>query len=52
MTAEKKEKLIELVEGFSDEYLDDEFKKLNVKLVEKLGRKRDMPFSKRLKHWV
>ncbi len=53
MTAEKKEKLIELVEGFSDEYLDDEFKKLNVKLVEKLGRKRDMPFKRgKLENWA
>ena len=35
MKKEKQEKLIETVESFCDEYLDDEYKDLSRKLVEK-----------------
>ena len=53
MIAEKQEKLIEMVKGFSDEYLDDEFRDLNIKLVEKLGRKHDVPFRRgKLENWA
>ena len=53
MTAEKQEKLIEMVRGFSEEYLDDEFRDLNIKLVEKLGRKHDVPFRRgKLENWA
>ena len=46
MVSQKQEKLIEMVKGFSDEYLDEEFRDLNIRLVEKLGRKRDVPFRR------
>ena len=53
MTAERQEKLIEMVKGFSDEYLDEEYKKLNIRLVEKLGRKHDVPFKRgKLENWA
>lgn len=53
MVSQKQEKLIEMVKGFSDEYLDEEFKDLNIRLVEKLGRKRDVPFRRgKLENWA
>jgi len=53
MAAERQEKLIEMVKGFSDEYLDEEYKKLNIKLVEKLERKHDVPFKRgKLENWA
>ena len=53
MVSQKQEKLIEMVKGFSDEYLDEEFKDLNIRLVKKLGRKRDVPFRRgKLENWA
>lgn len=53
MVAEKQKKLIEMVSGFSDDYLDEELKKLNIKLVEKLGRKHNVPFKRgKLENWA
>ena len=53
MAAERQEKLIEMLRGFSDEYLDEEYKKLNIRLVEKLGRKHDVPFKRgKLENWA
>lgn len=50
---EKKEKLIQLVQSFSQEYLDEEFELLSIKMVEKLGRKRTVPFmSGKLEIWA
>ncbi|MBR0272088.1 MAG: tetratricopeptide repeat protein [Methanobrevibacter sp.] len=42
----KQEEIIELVSSFCDEKLDDEYKQLSIKLVEKMGRKREVPFKR------
>ena len=50
---QKQEELIKMVSEFSDEYLDEEYKLLNIKLVEKLGRKHDPPFKRgKLENWA
>jgi hypothetical protein len=50
---EKKAKLLELVQAFSREKLDEEYEQLAVKMVEKLGRKRVVPFmSGKLEVWA
>lgn len=41
---ERKEKLLKLVQSFCQSYLDDEYEQLSIKMVEKLGRKRIVPF--------
>ncbi len=42
-----------MVSQFSDEYLDEEFKTLNINLVKKLGRKREVPFKcGKLENWA
>ena len=52
-TLEKKNQLISMVSGFSDEFLDEELKDLNIKLVEKLARKREVPFKRgKLENWA
>ena len=51
--AEKEEKLIGLVSSFCDEKLDAEYKMLSIRLVQKLGRKRDVPFKRgKLEIWA
>ncbi len=40
------EQLIELTNSFCDNNLDNEYKSLCVKLIKKLGRKRDVPFQR------
>ena len=42
----RQEKIIELASSFCDEKLDEEYKELSIKLVEKLGRKHDVPFKR------
>lgn len=50
---EKKERLLQLVKGFCQEYLDEEYEELSCKMVEKLGRKRTVPFmSGKLEVWA
>ena len=50
---ERKDELIKMVSDFSEDFLDVEFKKLNVKLVEKLSRKREVPFKRgKLEIWA
>lgn len=50
---ERKDELIKMVSDFSDDCLDEEFKKLNVNLVEKLSRKREVPFKRgKLEIWA
>lgn len=45
--------LIEMTSQFSDEYLDDEYKKLCEKLINKMSRKRNVPFlTGRLNIWA
>lgn len=52
-TLEKKNQLISMVSGFSDEFLDEELKDFNIKLVEKLARKREIPFKRgKLENWA
>lgn len=49
----KQEKIIELVSDFCDEKLNEEYKELSIKLVEKLGRKHDVPFKRgKLEIWA
>ena len=51
--AEKAQRLIEMTAGFSDEYLDEDYKQLCVKLIRKMSRKRNVPFlSGRIEIWA
>lgn len=52
MTAERQEKLIEMVKGFSDEYLDDEYKDLNIRLALKLFESDASVQRGRLENWA
>ncbi|MDR1819751.1 MAG: DUF6398 domain-containing protein [Methanobrevibacter sp.] len=45
-TKNKEKQLLEMVETFAEEYIDDEYKELSNKLVKKLGRKHDVPFKR------
>lgn len=50
---EKRDQLIEMVRGFSSENLDDECGKLCVKVIEKMARKREVPFKRgKLEIWA
>lgn len=49
----RQEQLIEMVSRFCEKHLDEEYKTLCVKLVEKLGRKREVPFKRgKLENWA
>jgi len=49
----KEKELINLVSGFCDAELDEEYKDLSIKLVEKLGRKHEVPFKRgKLENWA
>jgi len=41
---QKKEALIEITDGFADRYLDEDYKMLCQKLIDKMSRKRQVPF--------
>lgn len=43
---EKGKKLIEMTSEFCDRYLDEEYKALAVKLIEKMSRKRNVPYER------
>jgi len=50
---EKARKLIEMTSGFSDKYLDEDYKQLCEKLILKMKRKRNVPFaSGKLEIWA
>lgn len=50
---EKKDKLIDLVQGFCLKQLDEEYEQVCIKLIEKLSRKRSVPFlSGKLEVWA
>jgi len=50
---EKTQRLIEMTTGFCDEYLDEDYKQLCVKLIQKMSRKRNAPFlSGRIEIWA
>lgn len=52
-TKVKQEKIIDMVSSFCDDKLDEEYKELSIKLVEKMGRKHDVPFKRgRLDIWA
>lgn len=49
----RQEKIIELVSGFCDKNLNSEYEELCVKLIEKMGRKHDVPFKRgKLEIWA
>lgn len=49
----KEKKLIEMTSSFCDENLDEEYKDLCVKVIQKLGRKHDVPFKRgKLEIWA
>lgn len=51
--AGKAQRLIEMTTGFCDEYLDEDYKQLCVKLIQKMSRKRNVPFlSGRIEIWT
>lgn len=53
MTALKERQLIEMVSSFCCEKLDEEYMELSVKLVQKLARKREVPFKRgKLENWA
>ena len=52
MTAERQEKLIEMLRGFSDEYLDDEYKDLNMRLASELIESDASIQRGRLENWA
>ena len=50
---QKKEALIEMADGFADRNLDADYKMLCRKLIDKMSRKRQVPFlSGRLEIWA
>lgn len=50
---QKEEELINLVSNFCDDKLNDEYKQLSIKLIQKLGRKREVPFKRgKLENWA
>jgi hypothetical protein len=50
---QKKDALIKMTDDFADRYLDEEYKRLCRKLIEKMSRKRQVPFlSGRLEIWA
>ncbi len=52
-TKQKQDELIEMVTAFCDDNLNDEYCDLAIKLVEKMGRKHNVPFKRgRLDIWA
>jgi hypothetical protein len=53
LVQQRKEALIVMTDGFTDHYLDEDYKMLCRKLIEKMSRKRQVPFlSGRLDIWA
>jgi len=53
LVKEKKEVLCELVSTFCEAHLDQEYKNLCLKVIEKLARKRQVPFlTGKLENWA
>jgi len=49
----KKMKLIEMTDDFCDEFLNDDYKQLCEKLIQKMSRKRNIPFSTgKIENWA
>ena len=52
-TKQKQEKIIEMVSSFCKDNLNEEYGQLSINLVEKMGRKQDVPFKRgRLDIWA
>ena len=52
-TKNKQELLIQMVSSFCDEKLDEEYKQLSISLIEKMGRKHEVPFKRgKLEIWA
>ncbi|MDR0912982.1 MAG: DUF6398 domain-containing protein [Methanobrevibacter sp.] len=50
---EKENKILNMVESFCDEHINDEYKELSTNLVKKMGRKHDVPFKRgKLEIWA
>jgi hypothetical protein len=53
MVEAKAQKLVEMTAGFCKEHLDEDYRQLCQKLIEKLSRKRNVPFlSGRIEIWA
>jgi hypothetical protein len=53
LVQQKKDTLIQMTDGFAERYLDEDYKMLCRKLIEKMSRKRQVPFlSGRLEIWA
>jgi hypothetical protein len=53
LVQQKKDTLIQMTDGFAERYLDEDYKMLCRKLIEKMSRKRQVPFlSGRLDIWA
>lgn len=53
LVQQKKDTLIQMTDGFADSYLDEDYKMLCQKLINKMSRKRQVPFlSGRLDIWA
>ena len=49
----KEKQLLDMVESFSEEYIDNEYVELCTNLVKKMGRKHDVPFKRgRIEIWA
>lgn len=49
----RQDQLIEMTSSFCDEKLDDDYKQLCIKLIEKMGRKHEVPFKRgKLEIWA
>ena len=52
-TEAREKQLIDMTSSFCDEKLDDEYKQLSIRLIEKMGRKHDVPFKRgKLEIWA
>lgn len=50
---EKKQQLLQLVQGFCKQYLNEDYDQLSCKMVEKLGHKQTVPFMRgKLEIWA
>jgi len=53
LVQQKKDTLIQMTDGFADSYLDENYKMLCQKLINKMSRKRQVPFlSGKLEIWA
>lgn len=52
-TKQKEKQLIEMVKSFYENHLNEEYKRLSINLIKKMGRKHNVPFKRgKLKNWA